>query len=118
MNGMPAIPASAKTSLEQRLQARARGRWPALRGVIVRFRTSFAHVDGRPADGEVRPLCRLRYVGSASSWGFGFYRASRMDYEDSILPSGSFAGAPEEALDRAAGAYLNGPTAWDPSPTN
>lgn len=116
---MPAGPPdSTKASLRGRLAERARGRWPALQNVTVRFRGAFAYVDGQLAGGEVLPLCRLRYAGSASRWGFALYRASRMDYEDNILPSGQHAGTPQEALDCACGLYLNDPTAWDSTPTN
>jgi hypothetical protein len=99
----PAVPTS---SLRQRLNAPARA--------------NFAYVDGRTADGEVLPLCRLRYGGSASRWGFAIYRAGHEDYEDSVLPSGFTAGEPEDALDCACGLYLGDPTAWLPggSPTN
>ena len=54
------------------------------------------------------PLCRLRYLGWASSWGFAIYRASHEDYEDNFLPSGLPVGSPEEALDCACGLYLDG----------
>ncbi|HSC88932.1 MAG TPA: hypothetical protein VLC09_16735 [Polyangiaceae bacterium] len=116
---MPAPPASTKTSLGQRLREHARARWNPLSAVQVRFRGRFAYVDGQLPDGEVLPLCRLRYGGSASSWGFAIYRASHDDYQDSVLPSGHTAGSPEEALDCACGLYLNDPAAWrpDPSPT-
>ena len=55
----------------------------------LRFRSNFAYVDGEIADGPTIPLCRLRYGGMASMWGFAIYRASHDDYEDSFLPSGS-----------------------------
>jgi len=86
----------------------------------VRFRAQFAYVDGHLTDGQVLPLCRLRYGASASRWGFAIYLASRDSYADPILPNGQFAGSPEDALDCACGLYLNDPTAWrtDPSPTN
>lgn len=109
---MPTPPASTKTSLGQRLNARARERWPALARVNVRFRGQFAYVDGVLPDGEQMPLCRLRYGGSASRWGFAIYRASHDDYQDNFLPSGDTAGSPAEALDCACGLYLNDPTAW------
>jgi hypothetical protein len=109
---MPTPPASTKTSLAQKLNARAHQRWPAITEVAVRFRGQFAYLDAHLPDGEVMPLCRLRYGGSASSWGFAIYLASRDGYEDSILPSGHPAGSPEEALDCACGLYLNDPTAW------
>jgi hypothetical protein len=107
-----AIPDSTKTSLHQRLLDRAQQRWPQLADVGVRFRGRFAYVDGELASGEVLPLCRLRYSGSASLWGFAIYLASRDGYEDSVLPSGLPIGTPEEALDCACGLYLADPTAW------
>jgi hypothetical protein len=116
---MPTPPTSTKTSLGQRLSRHARERWPALASVEVRFRGQFAYITGNLHNGEVLPLCRLRYGGSASSWGFAIYRASHDDYQDNILPSGYAAGSPQQALDCACGLYLNDPTAWQPdtSPT-
>jgi hypothetical protein len=113
-------PASTKTSLAQRVSERARHRWPALTRVEVRFRGQFAYLDGHLTDGDVLPLCRLRYAGSASTWGFAIYLASKDGYQDSILPNGQFAGSPEDALDCACGLYLNDPAAWlsNPTPTN
>jgi hypothetical protein len=113
-------PESTKTSLRQRLAARAAERWPQLAGVDVRYRGEFAYVDGRLPDGTSLPLMRLRYAGSASTWGFAIYRASHDDYEKSVLPSGWPAGTPQEALDCACGLYLADHTAWiiPPPPTN
>jgi hypothetical protein len=105
------IPESTKSSLQQRLSARARERWPDLAGVEVRFRSGFAYVDGQIGD-ELTPLLRLRYVGSASRWGFAMYRASHDDYEESFLPTAVMGGSPEEALDCACGLYLGDPSAW------
>ncbi|MEZ5150282.1 hypothetical protein [Rhodococcus zopfii] len=110
-------PESTKVSLRQRLRARADERWPQLAGLQVRYHGTFAYVTGELADGTRLPLCRLRYAGSATTWGFAIYRASHDDYEDSILPSGLRGGTPAEALDCACGLYLNDPTAWQP-PTN
>ena len=109
---MATPPPSTKTSLGQRLNARARDRWPQLHSIEVRFRGAFAYVTGRLHDDETLPLCRLRYSGSASRWGFALYRASHNDYHDNYLPNGHTAGSPEEALDCACGLYLNDPTAW------
>lgn len=109
---MAAPPASTKTSLQQRLSARARERWPDLAGVDVRFRGAFAYVTGRLADGDTLPLMRLRYGGSATRWGFAIYLASKDGYQLSALPTGDFAGTPEDALDTACGLYLSDPTAW------
>ncbi len=83
---MKAPPASTKTSLTQRLNHHARARWPDLASVEVRFRANFAYIDGRYADGTVVKLCRLRYGGSAHTWGFALYRASHNDYDDWASP--------------------------------
>ena len=106
------IPDSTKTSLHQKLMQHQRERWPQLKEVAVRFRARFAYVDGIMPDGEVLPLCRLRYGGYANDWAFAFYAGSSGAYEDSILPSGSFMGTPEEAHDCACGAHLGDPSAW------
>jgi len=118
MAAMAKVPDSTKSSLEWKLRARARERWPELDSLTVTRRAGFAYVSGHLKDGEQLPLCRLRYGGSASRWGFAFYRASHDDYEDSYLPSGLGAGSPEEALDTACGLYLSDPTAWITTPTN
>ncbi len=106
---MAAPPASTKTSLQQRLSAHARTHWPQLAAVSVRFRGTFAYVDGELQDGETVPLMRLRYAGSAARWGFAIYLASTNGYQPPVLPTGDFAGAPEDALDCAAGLYLDDP---------
>ena len=107
-----AIPESTKASLRSRLESRRRERWPSLTELETSFRANFAYVKGVDSDGDALPLLRLRYHGSASSWGFAIYLASKDGYEDSVLPSGAFSGAPEEALDCACGLYLNEPGAW------
>ena len=109
---MATPPDSTRTSLQQRLGARARERWPQLAQVQVRFRGAFAYVTATTNDGEELPLMRLRYGGSASMWGFAIYLASKNGYQDSVLPSGFTAGTPEDALDCACGLYLADPTAW------
>ena len=116
MSAVPKIPDSTKNSLQWRLAARAHERWPALADVRMRYRAGFAYIDGVLADGEVLQLCRLRYLSSATIWGFAIYRASHDDYEDNFLPSGSPTGSAEEALDCACGLYLNDPTAWTSDP--
>ncbi|TCO42177.1 hypothetical protein [Actinocrispum wychmicini] len=115
---MASPPESTKTSLRQRLLARARERWPQLATVNVRHHGAFAYITGELADGTTLPLMRLRYTGSARDWGFAIYRASHEDYENSILPSGYPFGTPQEALDCACGLYLNDTTAWLKPPTN
>lgn len=113
---MAKIPDSTQNSLTYKVHIRARERWPALAGTQVRFRAGYAYLDGVLPDGEVIKLCRLRYGGSASSWGFAIYRASHNDYQDSYLPNGHSTGTPEDALDTACGLYLNDTTAWTPTP--
>ena len=110
---MPAAPlTSTKTSLQQRLSAHARQRWPQLAGVQVSFRGAFAYVTGQLPAGDTLKLMRLGYAGSATRWGFAIYLASKDGYEHSVLPTGDFAGTPEDALDCACGLYLDDPTAW------
>ena len=116
----PRPPESTKTSLRQRLAARAAERWPQLAGITVRWHGEFAYVS-RPAPRRHHPapdapaLRRIRH-----HWGFAIYRASHDDYEKSVLPSGYPAGTPQEALDCACGLYLGDTTAWldPPPPTN
>ncbi|HEU0088118.1 MAG TPA: hypothetical protein VFQ77_10790 [Pseudonocardiaceae bacterium] len=106
---MPAIPESTKTSLAQRLRTHARATWPQLASVHVRYRDPFAYVDGQLPDGEILALMRLRYGGSAARWGFAIYLASSNGYQDSVLPTGTFTGSPQDALDRACELYLTHP---------
>jgi choline dehydrogenase-like flavoprotein len=113
---MPKPPESTKTSLTQRLNIYAQTRWPDVERIEVRFRANFAYVSARLRDGGDVPLCRLRYSGSASIWGFAFYRASHDDYENNLLPTGNFAGSPEQALECAGGVYLDDITAWQDHP--
>ena len=117
---MPKIPDCTKDSLHWRLAARARERWPDLAEVRMRYRAGFAYIDATLTHGEELKLCRLRYAGSASQWGFAIYRASHNDYQQAALPNGWPSGTPEEALDTACGLYLGDPTAWitDPRRTN
>ena len=106
------MPESAKTTLAQRLYRRRARRWPQLGEIKLRFRGGFAYVDGVLKDGDELRLCRLDYAGSASRWGFAIYLASKDGYERSVLPTGSFTGTPEEALDCACGLYLRDMSAW------
>ncbi len=107
-----APPASTKTSLQQRLSTHARQNWPQLSSVEVSFRGAFAYITGQLPDGGALKLMRLHYGGSATRWGFAAYLASKDGYERSVLPTGVFAGTPEDALDCVCGLYLDDPTAW------
>jgi hypothetical protein len=113
---VPTIPTSTKNSLHWRLASRARERWPDLADVRMRYRAGFAYVDGVLPGDQVIRLCRLRYLRSATTWGFAIYRASHDDYEDNVLPSGSPTGSAEEALDCACSLYLSDPSIWTLDP--
>jgi hypothetical protein len=106
---MATVPQSTKDDLERRLAAHARTRWPQVAEPRVRHRAAFAWIDAELPDGELLPLIRLRYLGSADDWGFGLYLASSDKYEDQILPTGGFTGTPEQALDCACELYLDAP---------
>ena len=80
---MPIPPESTKSSLQQRLCAHARDRWPNL-DLDVRHRGGFAYVDAHLPDGDVVSLLRLRYGGSATYWGVALHRPSTGKYEDQI----------------------------------
>jgi hypothetical protein len=112
MAAVATYPDSTKTSLGQRLRARAHQRWPDLASVSVRHRATFSYVDAVLPDATILKLCRLRYIGSAHHWRFAIYRASHDDYEESIFPTGLPIGTCEDALDTACGLYLGDPTAW------
>src|SRR5215472_15295159 len=118
MTAVARYPDSTKTSLEQRLRARARERWPQIASLQIRHRGTFSYVDATLTDGTTLKLCRLRHVGSASQWQFAIYRASHDDYDESVFPTGLPVGTCQDALDTACGLYLNDPTAWIQPPTN
>jgi hypothetical protein len=111
MNVMATLPDAVKTALPQRLETHRAGRWPQLTRLHVRFRSEYAYIDA-DEDGDIWPLCRLRYTGTADTWGFAIHLASNDRYDDSILPNGQPTGTPEEAIDCACGLYLDDPTAW------
>jgi hypothetical protein len=105
---MPAIPAPAKSSITLRLLDHAEQHWPQLKRVEVTYRSAFVYISGVLANGERIPLCRLRYGGSAHSFGFAIYTAARDRYEDSVLLTGLPVGTPQQALDTACTIHLAG----------
>jgi hypothetical protein len=105
---MPAIPASTKSSVTLRLLDHAEAHWPQLKKVEVTYRAAFAYITGVLADGEQIRLCRLRYGGSAHSFGFAIYSAAHDRYQDAVLLTGLPAGTPQEALDTACTIHLTG----------
>jgi len=66
MTVVATYPDATKTSMEQRLRARARERWPQIASLQIRHRGVFSYVDATLTDATTLKLCRLRYVGSAS----------------------------------------------------
>ena len=112
MAAVAKYPHSTKTSLEQRLRARARERWPQIASLQIRHRGVFSYIDATLTDTTTLKLCRLRYVGSAHDWQFAIYRASHDDYDESVFFTGLPIGTCQDALDTACGLYLNDPTAW------
>ncbi len=105
---MPAIPASTQSSVTLRLLAHAEQNWPQLKRVEVTCRGAFAYVTGVLPGGEKIPLCRLRYGGSAHSFGFAIYSAAHDRYQQAALLSGFTSGTPQDALDTACTVHLAG----------
>jgi hypothetical protein len=108
MTSMPAIPESTRNSLNHRLYTHAKDNWPQLADLQVHYRANLAYVTGVLPDGERLPLCRLRYGGSAHSFGFAIYSAAKDRYEDSVLLTGLTSGSPQDALDTACTIHLAG----------
>jgi hypothetical protein len=108
MRRMPAIPESTRSSITVRLLDHAENNWPQLAKVRARYHGSFAYITGVLRNGEQIPLFRLRYGGSAHSFGFAIYSAARARYEDAVLLTGSPVGTPQEALDTACTVHLAG----------
>ena len=105
---MPAIPPSTRDSVTWRLILHAEKNWPQLDKVQVICLGSFAYAAGVLPGGEKIPLFRLRYGGSAHSFGFAIYSAARDRDEDALLLTGLPTGTPQEALDTACTVHLAG----------
>jgi hypothetical protein len=103
---MPVPSARLKTHVEGHLDFHASQRWPQLEEVTIRWRGGCGYVTAHLPDEQQQQLCRLRYLGSDTDWGFALYRASTEDYEDTLLPDGSPTATPEQAIDCALGLYL------------
>ena len=114
---MAAIPESTRDSITWRLLDHAAQHWPQMKTVQVRCRGAFAYISAVLPGGEQIPLCRLRYGGSAHSFGFAIYSAASDRYQDALLRTGLPTGTPQEALDTACTVHLAG---LEPSrpPTN
>ncbi|MFI8184175.1 hypothetical protein OG539_40830 [Actinacidiphila glaucinigra] len=94
-------PSEHRLSLEQRPDDHAGTVRPQPARLNIRHRGAFAYAAGEPADGEQVKLMRLRYTGTATTWGFALHPAGSDTYENTVLPTGSLAGNPTEALDCA-----------------
>jgi hypothetical protein len=105
---MAAIPQSTRDSITVRLLDHAEAHWPQLARVQLTCRGSFGYITGVLRDGQHIPLCRLRYGGSAHSFGFAIYSAAHDRYQDTILLTGLHTGTPQEALDTACTIHLTG----------
>ena len=116
---MPAIPESTRSSILLRLLDHAEHNWPQLAKVQARYHGSFAYITGVLPGGEQIPLFRLRYGGSAHSFGFAIYSPARDRYEDAVLLTGLPIGSPQEALDTACTLHLAAlgykPESWPPT---
>ena len=108
MGRMPAIPQSTRSSILPRLLDHTDKNWPQLKKVQARYHGPFAYITGVLPGGEQIPLFRLRYGGSAHSFGFAIYSAARDRYEDAVLRTGLPIGTPQEALDTACTVHLAG----------
>ncbi|WP_322777763.1 hypothetical protein [Frankia sp. Cas4] len=98
-----------KASLPQRLHTRAATRRPPLADLHIRHCGACTAIEGQVTDDEPIPLIRLRSTGSATHRGFALHLASKNGYQDTLLPTGTFTGTPEEALDCAYELYLSTP---------
>ena len=111
MRHMPAIPQSTRSSTPAAAGPR-RENWPQLAKVQARYHGPFAYITGVLPDGEQLPLFRLRYGGSAHSFGFAIYSAARDRYEDAVLRTGR----PSEP--RKKHSTPPAPSTWPGSGTN
>jgi hypothetical protein len=77
--------------------------------VRVTCRGGYAYVVGVLPGGQAIPLCRLRYGGSAHSFGFAVYPAARSRYEHAVLRTGLPAGTTRKPSTPPATVHLAGP---------
>lgn len=104
---MPAIPESTRSSITLRILLHAKEHWPQLENLQVTCRGGFACTAAAlPGEDEPQPLFRLRYGGSAHSFGFALYSHAAGRYEEAVLLTGYPTGTPQEALDTACTLYL------------
>ena len=119
------IPEAVREKLATRLLRHVTRRWTGrVRKILLRFHGAYAYVAVVEAvrgekvqsqvcryieEGEVPlQLCRLGYIGNIDHWMYAFFKYSDECYAPSVVASGSFLAAPEQAFDCAAGVYLHG----------
>ena len=103
---MPAIPRSTRSSITLRLLDHATQHRPQLDKVQLARRSGLAYVAAILPSGEQIPLFRLRYGGSAHSFGFAIYSPAHQRYENTVLLTGYPTGTPQQALDTACTIHL------------
>ena len=96
----------AKSSIILRLLDHAEHNWPQLTNVQAGYHSSFAYITGVLPGSEQIPLFRLRYGGSARSFGFAIYSPARDRYQDAILLTGLPTRSPQQALDTACTLHI------------
>jgi len=96
----------AKSSIILRLLDHAEHNWPQLTKVQASYHGSFAYITGVLPGSEQIPLFRLRYGGSARSFGFAIYSPARDRYQDAILLTGLPTRSPQQALDTACTLHI------------
>jgi hypothetical protein len=99
------IPQTTRWNLERRLQQHRQQHWPNLTHLSIRYRANFAHITADP-DGDPLPLCRLRYLATPTTGDSLSTSPAETPTKNSLLPTGTFTGTPEDALDCACNLYL------------
>jgi hypothetical protein len=94
MGAMPVPSARLKTYTVGHLDFHASQHWPHLEEITISWHGGYGYVTAHLPDKEQLPLCRLRYLGSDTDWGFALYRASSETYDDTLQPDGSPSGTP------------------------
>jgi hypothetical protein len=83
---------SYRRACRRKLAARARTAWPQLTGVDIRHRSQFAYVDRGTRQWAEHQAHAPALRRLSQHLGFALYLASSDKYEDTILPTGAFAG--------------------------
>ena len=96
----------AKSSIILRLLDHAEHNWPQLTKVQASYHDSFAYITDVLPGSEQIALFRLRYGGSARSFGFAIYSPARDRYQDAILLTGLPTRSPQQALDTACTLHI------------